>query len=137
MLPLQILIVVSSDPDPATGTRQITFMSTVIAFTVASVYEVALTAWFGQTIGKMIFGVRVVRAVDRGPVGLGGALVRWSLPAVFAVAGQVFGGTPFLAFLGAGLAFTVHAWAFVDANRQGFHDKAAGTLVVRSGPSAE
>ena len=73
--------------------------------------------WFwghgGQTPGMMLFHVRVVRAVDGGPVKMGQAYVRlvgfWISAAVF-----------YIGFL----------WILFDARRQGWHDKIAGTVVI-------
>jgi len=72
--------------------------------------------WFhgttGQTLGKKLFGVRVLKT-DGSPVGLGIAFLRW--------AGYLVSGIPF--FLG-------FLWVIIDPKRQGWHDKIAGTIVV-------
>lgn len=77
-------------------------------------YLVAFTAG-GQTIGKMVTGIKVVSADPRGSLDLGQSLQRtfmWSLMALPA---------------GLGL-FT----ALLSSERQGFHDRFAGTKVVRN-----
>lgn len=77
-------------------------------------YLVAFTAG-GQTIGKMLTGIKVVSADPRGSLDLGQSLQRtfmWSLMALPA---------------GLGL-FT----ALLSPERQGLHDRFAGTKVVRT-----
>jgi uncharacterized RDD family membrane protein YckC len=69
----------------------------------------------GQTLGKKAVGIRVVRKSNGGPLGYGLALGR--LLARFADSFT----------LGLGLL-----WAAWDPEHQTFHDKIAGTLVVRS-----
>ncbi len=80
-------------------------------------YLVAFTAG-GQTIGKMLVGIRVVPAQRGETLDLGRSLVRtviWSLLA-----------------LPAGLGLLT---AFFSAERRGFHDRLAGTKVVRAVPA--
>lgn len=70
----------------------------------------------GQTIGKRLLGTRVVRKSGGGaPIGYGLAIVRFL--------GRILD----LVTLGLGLV-----WAVWDPQHQTFHDKIAGTLVVRS-----
>jgi len=74
--------------------------------------------WFwshgGQTPGMKVFHLRVVREADGGPLGMGAAFIRlvgfWISAAVF-----------YLGFI----------WILFDARRQGWHDKIAGTVVIR------
>jgi uncharacterized RDD family membrane protein YckC len=67
----------------------------------------------GRTPGKRLFGLRVLRTDGR-PVTPGPAFLRW--------AGYLVSFLPFLAgFL----------WIAVDRRKQGWHDKIAGTVVVR------
>lgn len=72
------------------------------------------TARWGQTAGKWLLGLRVVRA-DGGPVKTGQAFFRELL-------GRLAAG--FLLGLG-------YLWAAWDAVGQGWHDKLAGTAGVR------
>jgi uncharacterized RDD family membrane protein YckC len=69
----------------------------------------------GQTLGKKAMGIRVVRKTNGAPLGFGLATGR-----TFARLADTF-------TLGLGLL-----WAAWDPQNQTFHDKLAGTLVVRS-----
>jgi uncharacterized RDD family membrane protein YckC len=76
-------------------------------------YRVGFWTWMGTTIGGIIFQLRVVRT-DGAPLRLADALVR-GLSSVFS-----------FAVLGIG-----YLWILRDADRQAWHDKIAGTFVVR------
>ena len=101
------------------------FLGIVLAvFAIGLLYEVALIATRGQTLGKMATRIRVVRA-DNGLVpGWGKSFGRWLVPAVFGIAGI------YIPFVGL-IALLVYLWILWDRVRQGLHDKAAGTLVVK------
>ena len=93
-----------------------------LAFAVAgALYEVTMIALKGQTLGKMATSIRVVRA-DNGLVpGWGKSIGRWIIPAVL-------GFIPFVGWLLSLLVYISLTW---DRARQGWHDKAAATLVVK------
>ena len=80
---------------------------------IAVVYFVAMWAWKGTTIGGLVLGHKIVRT-NGGPVDFSVALVR-SLTSLFSL--LIF----FLGFL----------WAGWDREKQTWHDKIAGTVVVR------
>jgi uncharacterized RDD family membrane protein YckC len=77
-------------------------------------YFVALWATTGQTVGMWLVGVRVVRQEDGHRLGFGRSLIRL-------VGYMVNTATCFAGF----------AWAAVDRRKQGWHDKMAGSYVVR------
>ena len=72
----------------------------------------------GQTLGKMVWGVRVRDAATGGPIGPAKAAVRYLAPALLSIV--TFG----LIWLPDGL------WLFWDRRRQTLHDKVAGSVVV-------
>jgi len=80
---------------------------------VVLIYIIAFTAWKGTTLGGIICGLRVVRT-NGGELRFVDALVR-GLSSIFSVAA-----------LGIGCF-----WMLTDAERQMWHDKIAGTLVVK------
>jgi uncharacterized RDD family membrane protein YckC len=90
----------------------------VMAIVVGGIYETGFIAVRGQTPGKMVLGIRVVRVESGSLPGLGRAVARWVVPAVAS-----------LIPLG---ALVVYGWLLWDRRRQGLHDKAAGTVVVSS-----
>lgn len=85
-------------------------------------YEVVLIALRGQTVGKMATGVRVVRADSGDLPGWGKSTGRWSIP-------YLAGLIPVVGWLVSLLAYVSLTW---DDRRQGWHDKAAGTVVVKA-----
>lgn len=76
-------------------------------------YNVAMWAAKGTTIGGIICGLKVVRIDDR-PVDWGVAIVR--------------GLSAFLSLAVAGLGFI---WVAFDDDKQSWHDKIAGTTIIR------
>ena len=78
------------------------------------VYFVGMWTWKGQTVGMMPFGLWVVRAEDG------------HRPEVFQA---------FLRYVGLIISFAVILlgviWVAFDAEKQGWHDKLASTLVIR------
>ena len=95
---------------------------TALAFAVAgALYEVTMIALKGQTLGKMATSIKVVRA-DNGLVpGWGKSIGRWIIPAVL-------GFIPFVGWLLSLLVYISLTW---DRARQGWHDKAAASLVIK------
>jgi uncharacterized RDD family membrane protein YckC len=124
-----ILVVIGtwSDIDTRAGLtqqqRDSLFRAGLVVTVLSGVYEITLTALRGQTLGKMALGIKVLRAEDRGPVGWGRAAVRWIVPTVV---GRI--PEPAVSTLG---TLLVYLWMLWDPMRQGLHDKAARTIVVR------
>lgn len=79
-------------------------------------YYVLMEGYLGQTLGKMVTGVKVVREEDAAVPGVGAAIVRTVLRIVDGLLGYV-------------VAFAV---VLTSEKRQRLGDKAARTLVVRS-----
>ncbi len=94
----------------------------VLAFTIAGpLYEVTMIALKGQTLGKMATRVKVIRADNGQLPGWGKSIGRWIIPAVLGL-------VPVVGWLLSLLVYISLTW---DRARQGWHDKAAGTLVVK------
>lgn len=85
----------------------------LVAGLVATLYQFALTAWRGATIGKLIFGLRVVDVWTGQAPGLFPAFVRGSLWWLSAVAG----GLPYLA-------------VYSDQMRRPLHDRVSNLIVI-------
>lgn len=99
------------------GVLQTVAVVIAVAFppVLSLVYDVGCWTLAGQTPGKRLMGVLVVKANGE-RLGLVRALLRWL--------GYWLSGILFLGFL----------WILVDGKRQGFHDKLARTVVVYSRP---
>jgi uncharacterized RDD family membrane protein YckC len=80
---------------------------------VLAAYGACLWKYRGSTVGGIIFGLRVVRMDDRP--------IDWSTAIVRALG-------CFLSLIALGLGFI---WVAFDSERQSWHDKIAGTTVVR------
>jgi len=97
-----------------------------ISSLLASYYATAVVmnlfyfTWFhgitGQTIGKRILGLKVIRTTGE-PVNPGMAFLRW---VGYIVSSMIF----YLGFI----------WIAFDKKKQGWHDKIAGTIVIKTGP---
>ena len=95
-----------------------------------AIYEIGFTAVRGQTIGKLATRTLVVRADDlshpewgRAP-GWGKSIIRCALPVALVI--PAF----YLPYIGEILLLLCYLALMWDRDRQGWHDKAAGTLVV-------
>lgn len=107
------------------------FAVLVYAFIVGAVaaflHEVPLVALRGQTIGKTVVGIAVVRIDGGGAPGWGRSCTRWGVLYL-----------PLLVpFVGTLLTLLVVLSPVVHPRRRGWHDLVAGTIVVRLGPVAE
>ncbi len=88
--------------------------TTTLSALVVACYFTVFVAWRGQTPGKMLLGLRILRATGR-EVTLARALVRWMA--------QGLGVLPF------GIGFLLLAFS---RRKQALHDKIAGTYVIRT-----
>ena len=114
------------------------------------IYEIALIKAYGQTLGKMIMNIRVVRFDDAGELDWKQASVRWAVwqtplwiylfigAIIFATGDSLL--ASLVLFLVVGILMHIVEIAFVavivttavnDPNRRGWHDKRARTIVIR------
>lgn len=89
---------------------------TIIYPAALLLYHVLFWSWRGQTPGKMMLRIRVVRT-DGSPLALGHAILRF-------IGWAIFGFTFLIGYL----------WIGFDSNKQGWHDKIADTYVVKLPP---
>ncbi|MEW6476234.1 MAG: RDD family protein [Actinomycetota bacterium] len=94
----------------------------MVVFTVVSIiYFVLLNgSRRGQTLGKMVWDIRVRDAATGGRLGPAKALRRHLIPAPFFM----------IPILGLALWLTNGLWPLWDRRRQAVHDKLAGSVVV-------
>ena len=106
-----------------------------------------MVAWRGQTLGKAICRIRIVRTSDGDKPHLGQAIVRWAIPVaagvtMMIVAGMAVSGvradeTRFLVLFAAWAPMYLTSFLDNDGRRRGWHDKAARTIVVRASDPIE
>jgi uncharacterized RDD family membrane protein YckC len=107
------------DPGPTGVAALVTFLFGALGVVATLVYYVALEGRpQGQTLGKMAMGIRVVRRSDGAPLGYGLAIVRTLSRFLDAITVVPLG----------------LLWAIWDRQHQTWHDKIAGTVVVRRPP---
>jgi uncharacterized RDD family membrane protein YckC len=75
----------------------------------------------GQTLGKMVWAIRVRDAATGGPLGPAKAALRYVVPAALA---------SLIPILGLFVWHTDGLWPLWDRRRQALHDKVAGSVVV-------
>ncbi|HTI30242.1 MAG TPA: RDD family protein [Methylomirabilota bacterium] len=98
-----------------TGTYlQINAGGNAIGTIVGLVYFAGMWAWRGQTIGMMPFNMKVVGVADGKNIDIFRGLLRY--------VGFIIAAIPLLIGL---------IWAAFDSRKQGWHDKIAGTVVIR------
>jgi len=95
--------------------------SAAVWFALAVTYDTVLVAWKGQTVGMLAVGIKVARIDNGRRPSWAHAGIRIALPAMAAA-------LPFdYAIVVYSGIFTTAAW---NPMRRGWHDKAAGTVVV-------
>ncbi|BAJ28869.1 MULTISPECIES: RDD family protein [Kitasatospora] len=93
---------------------------TLAGFVFMLVYEWLMVSLAGGTVGKLALGLRVVRERDGQNPGLGGAFVRFIIP----IAGVL------VCYIGAALVYLSPVFDN-SGKQQGWHDRAAGTVVIK------
>jgi len=119
-LPFVLVVLSAGFRTSDTVTTRSLLLFNIALTSVAFVYQTVMITTLGRTVGKMAFGTRVVRT-DGGPVG-------WSASSMRALVPLSLGAIP---RIGVFLSVLVYSLALWSPLRQGLHDKAAGTLVVR------
>lgn len=96
------------------------FAINVSVVAIAFAYEFVMIGSWGRTLGKFALGTKVLRIDTAGPVLWYSSAIRALVPLA---AGVIPG-------IGQILSLFVYFRAFLDKRRQGWHDRAAGTIVV-------
>ena len=112
-----VLSLATEDPDTGEVSSVAALLIFVVWFLGPSLYAWLMVGAWGQTLGKMAVGVKVVQSTDAGRVSylrsLGRAASTWLL------------GVLFLPIL------LAYLWPLWDRRNQTLYDKMAGTIVVR------
>ncbi|MFD7444789.1 RDD family protein [Streptomyces sp. NPDC059909] len=92
----------------------------LLFFVIGLLYEWLMVSFLGATVGKMALGLKVVKENTGQVPGIGGGFIRWIIP----MAGSLLCGIGQL---------LVYLSPFFDnsGKLQGWHDRAAGTLVIK------
>ena len=122
-----VFVLISAGFSPGDQVTSSTLLVFNIAVTaVAFAYETVMITMLGRTVGKLAFGTRVVL--------MDGSAPGWSESAMRALVPLSLGAIP---RIGVFLGVLVYSLALWSPLRQGLHDKAAGTLVVRARQSTD
>jgi uncharacterized RDD family membrane protein YckC len=91
-----------------------TILLSIVSWGIVNIlYFIGMWTWKGQTLGQMVFNIKVIK-IDGRPVDLRVATLR------------------FLGYLGCILTLGIgFLWIFFDKKKQGLHDKLAETYVIR------
>ena len=122
-LPLTILVFAASDISQDRNTVDTPLWVQLFAAATSALYEVVLIRVWGQTVGKRVLGIKVVRVTDGTLPDWTASVIRYLLPVV-PVLVPVPG-----AFL---LSLVIYLVAVTNPLRQGWHDRAAGTIVIKA-----
>ncbi|MBO1765631.1 RDD family protein [Allobranchiibius sp. GilTou38] len=95
---------------------------------VYALYEIGMTVWRGQTIGKILTGIRVRRSSSAGSPGLGAAVNRFLVKCVYLLLSFV----PALGLVAIVFVLLDYLWPLRDPKRRALHDLSAHTYVVRT-----
>jgi uncharacterized RDD family membrane protein YckC len=118
-LPFALVVGLSGDGSAEAAGEVSGRLSELVGIVVFFGYFAGSTALWGRTLGKRIVGLRVVNQADGRRPSAGQALGRY--------------GIIFLTFLPCGIPAIINAATLGNHPlRQGWHDRAASTLVVRS-----
>jgi uncharacterized RDD family membrane protein YckC len=112
-------------PTPQYGSLQVAII--LIGAALWFAYEVPALANSGQTPGKRLVGIRVLRVEEEGPLGFARAIRRWNPLGLSMILWLC-------CLLGFALQFVDCLFVLVDKPlHQALHDKSAGTVVVKTG----
>ena len=121
IIPVVVLVAMGKTAHDIWNDSNLVFWVNASMVSIGLLHETIGVWRWGRTVGKVVMGTRVVHVIDGGSIALSSAFIRSLLPAALSVIPGV----------GSVLSLGVYLWAFFDPRRQGLHDKAAGTLVVR------
>jgi uncharacterized RDD family membrane protein YckC len=101
------------------GTLAVGILIIVVGWILAALYEPLMTGrngiHNGQTLGRQAAGIRITN-LQGGPISKG----------------QAWGRYLFKAFISGSIFYLGYLWMLWDANKQGWHDKVANTLVLKA-----
>ncbi len=135
------------EPRVYTAAEAYIFASPFLGVLLFEAALIASTARKGTTAGKKLLNIRVVAQVNSNPPSPLRTIIRWAVPLVVAaplvdafireipeLAGTepepALSGRAWWLWVAVGWWLLVHASTLWDSQRRGWHDKAAGTIVI-------
>lgn len=116
--------------DPEQISEALPFWLPAVPVLLWALYVIPAVAWRGRSLGQLVLGHRVARFADGRTPSLDQSAIRALLPAAIALAPMLFvRGNPFIVFPGWSFCYLT---ALSSPMLRGLHDRAAGTVVVRS-----
>ena len=109
----QGITIISTIFEQADAGKRDFLLVTIIAVAIIMIYIIGMWVWQGQTLGKMVTGIKIIRT-DSSPLSFSHAVSRF------------FGLILCSVMLGIGFL-----WIAFDSRKQGIHDKIADTYVVK------
>lgn len=106
------------------------YLSLLFLLLVLAAYDVVLVALRGQTLGKMATRIKVIRADNGELPGWDKSAMRWLVPGIPYIASWFISVNGLSEILGL-LSLLIYVSLTWDKILQGWHDKAAGTLVIK------
>lgn len=141
-----LIVLISSDferVEPSETAINLFWVCAASVIPAALLYLFVSYAWKGQTIGKSVMQIMVIRSDGRllGVLGAVGRVIGVLVYPLFLGAGAIgayaLRGTPWQAVTAISVAALLIAagilWALFDRHRRTLHDRIAGTIVVRVG----
>lgn len=113
--------------------HDVTVSGQLAALVVVACYQIVSVALWGRTLGKLVAGTKIVSAETFTTPGWRAAIVRWAVTAAVDAASIVAGSlSGLIRFLGFPYQIVVYSGILSNDRRQGLHDRAANTIVVRT-----
>lgn len=141
-----LVVLISSDferVEPSETAINVFWVCAVAVIPAALLYLFVSYAWKGQTVGKSVMQIMVIRSDGRllGVLGAVGRVIGVLIYPLFLGAGAIgayaFRDAPWQAITAVSVAVLLIAagilWAAFDPHRRTLHDRIAGTIVVRVG----
>ncbi len=117
-----------AQPPVPSGLYDVPWQFPLVALLLYLVYEITLVAWRGQTLGHLIFGVRVRGAASTAKPDLRAVAIRSLVKGVSNITSLV----PFVASLGSVFSLIDGLVPLGDRSAQSLHDRFAKTYVVNA-----
>jgi len=133
LVPLVIGLVLTfkdSEIDPVTDEISNVGGAGILVLVLTTLLYLAFDIWNrvfrqgtkGQSLGKKVVGIQVVRAAHGDPIGVGAGFGRWGIT-------LVMGFVPFVSFI---IVLLDYLWPLWDDKNQSLHDKVVSSIVIRT-----